>query len=166
MIEATELPLSEVERRSGWVRVRRDFRRGSTLDGWVRESDVEQITEHDFDTVGESYEWGGLGLCSSGSSHTYRGPATLLAGSEVRDASDGAVWARVEQDLPLTSVRVRWGSGWAQLVRVDGIHDHEDCTADLDRAWVPVTALRFPNSARGVPSSQVEPAPEETTPPE
>lgn len=156
-VEAAGLRLAEVARRGGWVRVRRDFFDGSTLQGWVREAELERVPEEPFAEIGHGYGMGGLGLCGTGGAHAYRGPATLVAGAQVREAREGVAWARAAEDVEVR-VYFLFGAEWAQLTRVEGLRDYEGCTQELDRAWVPVASLRFPPGARGVPASQVAPA--------
>lgn len=133
-IEQGNLHLAEVARRGEWVRVRRDFFDGSTLDGWVRAADVRAtgslaVVETMYGTmVGEE-------RCGHGASHTYVGPATLRAGAVVRAAPDGAEWARATRAI---EVRVTWPweSPWVEVNEVEGLRARGECPNLVTFAFV------------------------------
>lgn len=139
-----ELLLAEIAREGEWVHVRRDFFAGSTIDGWVRVSDVRSVPEEEFSELGVGIGHGGLGLCGRAGGHVYRGPATLLAGSEIRTSPDGPAWARAAQDVPIETVEIAANATWAALVSIPGIRGHGTCPNLLETAWAPAAALRLP----------------------
>lgn len=136
------LRLARAERRGEWLRVRRELASGASLDGWVRASSVEIVDEQSL--AGSLSDIGSGSGCGRGSSHTYRGPATLLAGAEVRTAVDGVVWAVASADVEVV-VAIRWGAEWAQIERVSGLlMPDEPCPSILEIAFVPRSSLRLP----------------------
>ncbi len=133
-IEQGTLRLAEIARRGEWVRVRRDFFDGSTLDGWVRAAEVRatgslELAETMFGTLV------GGGICGHGGSHTYVGPATLRAGAVVRAAPDGAAWARATRAI---EVRVTWpwDSPWVEVNEVEGLRARGECPNLVTFAFV------------------------------
>ncbi|MBX3272211.1 MAG: hypothetical protein KF729_18245 [Sandaracinaceae bacterium] len=133
-IEQEPLRLVERARRGGWVRVRRDFFDGSVLDGWVREAELAVAEEAELSEVLMGTLVDAMGGCLRGASHTYHGPATLRAGTLVRLAPGGPVWARARRDV---EVRVRWPSGAedVELEGIEGLRSQSECPNFVEGAW-------------------------------
>lgn len=134
------LLLAELERRGDWVRVRRDFATGATLDGWVRARDVRRVPSEEV----HDYLMGtliGVGGCGRGGSDGYDGPATVRAGALVHHQR--ASWARARRDV---EVQVHWPAGgeWVRLETIEGVRAHGSCPNLLDVAWVRRSDVRLP----------------------
>lgn len=141
------LRFARMESRGEWIRVHRELASGAEIDGWVRASQVGIVAEEPF-TYGEgALGLNGRGLCGRGASHTYVGPATLLAGTEIRTAEGGAVWAIASADVEVR-VMVGWGAEWGLIDSIDGLLSRDgECENLFDNAWVPSSALRLPSGA-------------------
>ncbi|MGE0784348.1 MAG: hypothetical protein AB7S26_01570 [Sandaracinaceae bacterium] len=141
------LRLAEVERRGGWIRVRRDFMSGATVTGWVRARDVTSGALEAFSEIGQG-SGGGLGLCGTGRRDAYLGPATLTRGAAIRESRDGRAYATAGRDIQLREVAIAMNDGWAQILRIDGVEDGDECRQELSRLWVRVEDIRLPHGAR------------------
>ncbi len=138
------LRLARVESRRGWMRVRRVFPSGASIDGWVRAEAVRVVAPEPL-PVEERGSLFGSG-CSRGASHTYSGPAVLLAGTALRTSEDGAPWAVASADVEV-HVQVSWGAEWGQVDEIRGLRQRDlpECENLLEIAWVPSRALRLPS---------------------
>ncbi len=144
------LQLAMIESRGGWVRVQRDFFAGSTVAGWVRETDVEHVPDAEFLERG-GVGFGGLGMCGSGSSHTYRGPAMLRAGGQILESRGGVPWARARHDVEIESVSIPWGGAWAEVRDIEGVRGLDTCAGVSGRAWIRADALVLPTPSGRAP---------------
>lgn len=135
VVERGTLRLAELERSGPWVHVRRDFFDGTTLDGWVRASEVRRVRSAELTEELWGDQIGTSGGCGHGASHTYIGPATLRAGAEVRTAPDGPVWARARRDVEV-SVMWRYGAETVALERLEGLRARTLCPTLFEQAHV------------------------------
>lgn len=119
-----------VGRRAGALHVRARTKAGSSLDGWIKESEVE---------VGGGGGLGeGIGLCGCGHAG-FAGPdrVTLRAGAEVHAEPGGPVWARATSSLAaLAGPEAQ--DGYRRIVHVDHVSEGGDgCDSErLEHAWV------------------------------
>lgn len=131
------LALARVERAEGWYRVRRRFADGSAIDGWVRSQEVEPAERPPPREEAMTMPGG----CWRGSSHTYRGAATLAVGAELRTEAEGLTWAVTKAEMDVR-VAVKWGAEWARIETIPGLVGPGQCPNLLERAWVPTGELR------------------------
>ncbi|MCB9596093.1 MAG: hypothetical protein H6719_25450 [Sandaracinaceae bacterium] len=143
VLPAEPVRFAEAERRHGWVRVRRDFFDGSTLDGWVRERGVRSVPSEELTETLWGTEIGMSGGCGRGATHTYRGPATLRAGAVVRTEPDGPSWARARRDMEV-QVFWRWGATWVALEGVEGLRSRSECPSYFEQAHVQLDDVVIP----------------------
>lgn len=107
----------------------------------MRASSVRAVAPEPFTWTGDGLRGTGSG-CGRGVSHTYVGPATLLAGSELRTGvPDGAVWAVATADLEVR-VMVRWGASWGEIEAIDGLVLWGAGCEERVEAWTPTRSLR------------------------
>ncbi|HEY8431281.1 MAG TPA: hypothetical protein VIL20_23035 [Sandaracinaceae bacterium] len=140
----TSLLLARTERRGPWLRVRRELASGASIDGWVHASSVQIVQEQSLGDAGLAGGVVGFGCGSGTPPNVYRGPATLLAGAEVRTAPDGVAWAVARADVEV-HVAMAHGAAWAKIERVRGMRSpNRLCGASLEFAYVPRSALRLP----------------------
>lgn len=140
-----ELRFARTEARDGWIRVRRDYD-AARIDGWVRTSDVRVVASAPMSLLRFGLDLHGGGGCGHGASHTYIGPATLLAGTELRTAQEnGAVWAVASADMEVT-IAFRWGAEWGQVEGIAGLRALDaQCERVFENAWVPESGVRLPS---------------------
>jgi hypothetical protein len=139
---ASAIRLDRLERDREWVHVRRVLDHGSILDGWVRAAHVREVPPAPRTEQGLGFGRGSG--CGHGASHTYVGPATLIAGSELRVSQDGPVWAVASEDVPVR-ITMRWGAAWGYVHEIPGLRALDvECETHLRHAWAPRTAFRLP----------------------
>lgn len=138
--EGLPLPLVEVERREGWIRVVARFTSGAAVRGWTRPHQLVAATPPvaappPFRRTMRAPD---IAQCTRGAPdrNEYVGPANIATGTLVHMERSGTVWASVAEPA-LFTVSWHMGSDWVRIVHVPGMRGDGPCPEVLRRAWVP-----------------------------
>lgn len=144
--EGLALPLVEIERRGGWVRVVARFTSGAAVRGWARahqlasaEPPSEPPPRYRRATPVSS-----VPLCTRRppDRNEYVGPASIATATPIHMTQEGRVWATVAEPAVFT-VSWRTHSRWVRIIHVPGLRGDGPCPEVLRRAWVPREAVRL-----------------------
>jgi hypothetical protein len=157
---AGELDLHLSERQGAWSRVSSHWLDGTTLTGWVKQSDLRRAEPR-------SGELGDLPPPPVPCAREPRAEpgsklvqAVVAAGTAVL-ADRLFEWATVRAGDKLT-VRYRPQDSWVEIVSAAGITTAGECpdhSTVLDEAWVPRAAVQLPNEPAPAPAPPAAPAP-------
>ncbi len=118
--DVRQLTFRVLEERKPWSRVEA---RGPSVrvSGWVEQSTIV-LRSPDWVEIGWGHSGGGRMSMSMKSKReiAYEGPATLLAGSEIRMTPNGKMWARVPRDVEVKVVLPQ-ASKWVEVTRIPGL---------------------------------------------
>lgn len=147
------VPLVELGRRDGWVRLAASFGSGAVVRGWALAHHLRPAPRavDDPDEFRRSHDLGRVPLCRRGppARNEYVGPANIATGALVHLTPDGAPWASVSEPAVFT---VSWetGSEWVRIVHVPGVRGDGSCPEVLRRAWVPRRAVSLQGEGSNV----------------
>lgn len=138
------IQVTVVEERDGWSHVVRRFY-WANVDGWVP-SDRVRATPDPAWHLPSLGGWGsGSGCGRSEHPYVYRGPATVRAGTVVRDEHTGVAWGRFVADTEVEiGIRANDPGGDAEVIHAEGLETVECSSLEYDHAIVPHASIVLP----------------------
>jgi hypothetical protein len=164
---AGELDLHRTEKQGAWSRVSSHWIDGTTLTGWVKQSDLKRPEPR-------SSELADLPIVPVAPSCAHdpeAGPGFKLAQAVVQAGTAVLAdrlfeWATVRAGDKLT-VRYRPQDSWVEIVGASGIASAGDCprATVLEEAWVPRASVQIPGEPNKTPAPAPPPSPAPPSPP-
>lgn len=133
--------LERVASRAGWIRLAWTDG-GSLVVGWARAAHVRRSPRHGWGGPSGSGTPGCVPPGRASGPGLYRGPAAVRAGSLVRVAPRGPVWASARDGDGFEVAHAR-GAAWVQILVAPGLSEGDLC-GELRSAWVRLEDVTLP----------------------